>query len=117
MERGGTGFQTMMESYSDCGENKQPGVLIYPGFLDLRLFDRLYEDVKYEVSMTDTERVMEMLSERPWSVKELQSVTKYKSRSRFLEEVLDPLIESGAVYRDGNLKSPRSVIRKGKKEQ
>jgi len=35
MERGGTGFQTMVESYRDCEVEKQPGVLIYPGFLDL----------------------------------------------------------------------------------
>lgn len=35
MERGGTGFQTMVESYRDCEVEKQPGILIYPGFLDL----------------------------------------------------------------------------------
>ena len=114
MERGGTGFQTMMDSYRDCAESKQPVVLIYPGFLDLRLFDKLYEEVRYEVTVSDTDKVMEMVSEYPRSVKELQSVTKYKSRSRFLEEVLNPLLESGAVYRDGNLKSPKAVIRKRK---
>ena len=35
MERGGIGFQTMVESYRDCEVEKQPGILIYPGFLDL----------------------------------------------------------------------------------
>ncbi len=114
MERGGTGFQTMMDSYRDCAESKQPVVLIYPGFLDLRLFDKLYEEFRYEVTVSDTDKVMEMVREYPRSVKELQSVTKYKSRSRFLEEVLNPLLESGDVYRDGNLKSPKAVIRKRK---
>ena len=111
MERGGTGFQTIIESYKDCSEEKQPGVLIYPGFLDLRLFDKLYTEVRYEIEMSDPEKVMEMLREGPRPVKELQAVTRYKSRSRFLEEVIDPLIEDGKIYRDGNLKSPKAKIR------
>ena len=48
MERGGTGFQTMIESYEDCDEQLQPVVSIYPGFLNLRLYDRLYEEKKIE---------------------------------------------------------------------
>ena len=112
MERGGTGFQTMMASYKDCSEDKQPCVLVYPGFLDLRLFDRLYKEVRYDLHMSDSERVLDVVREEPRSVKYLQSLTKYKSRSRFLEEVLDPLIEAGEIYRDGNLKSPKALIRK-----
>ena len=44
MKRGGTGFKTMIKSYEDSPANFQPVVMIYPGFLDLRLFDRLYEE-------------------------------------------------------------------------
>ena len=43
MERGGIGFQTMIESYKNSEEQLQPVVSIYPGFLNLRLFDRLYD--------------------------------------------------------------------------
>lgn len=48
MERGGTGFQTMVYSYSGYPEERQPVVMAYPGFLDLRLFDCLYHEKKPE---------------------------------------------------------------------
>ncbi|MBQ8315366.1 MAG: AAA family ATPase, partial [Lachnospiraceae bacterium] len=113
MERGGTGFQTMIESYSNSADHLQPVVLIYPGFLDLRLFDRFYEDeyiVREELSVT--ERVLELLrTEGPKRMKELQEVTNYKSRSQFLTEVIKPLMEEGRIYRDGNVKSPKALIK------
>ena len=34
----------MIESYEDCDEHLQPVVSIYPGFLNLRLYDRIYEE-------------------------------------------------------------------------
>ena len=113
MERGGTGFQTIVESYKEADETKQPVVLIYPGFLDLRLFDLLYEEKVFngKSDLTDEERVIELLRMGPCSVKDLQAVTHYKSRSNFLHEILNPLIEKGIVYRDGNPKSPSSLIR------
>ncbi len=43
--------------------------------------------------------------------KALQAETHYKSRAGFLKEVLNPLIENGIVYRDGNAKSPTAVIK------
>jgi len=113
MERGGTGFQTMIESYSNSAEHLQPVVLIYPGFLDLRLFDRFYEDeyiVREELSVT--ERVLELLrTEGPKRMKELQEITNYKSRSQFLKEIINPLMEEGVIYRDGNSKSPKALIK------
>ena len=115
MERGGTGFQTMADSYAGSPDNLQPVVMSYPGFLDLRLFDRLYEnpdmteDEKEE--LTDQEKVLAFLrTEGPQQVKELQKVTRFKSRAQFLREVLNPLLESGAVYRDGSPKSPQARI-------
>ncbi|HOT71029.1 MAG TPA: ATP-binding protein, partial [Clostridia bacterium] len=36
MERGGTGFQAIVDGYKDSSQDKQPCVLIYPGFLNLR---------------------------------------------------------------------------------
>ena len=110
MERGGTGFLAMIESYQDCEKERQPGVLIYPGFLDLRLFDKLYEDYDAQNELSDKDKVIELLKDGPKTVKELQSVTKYKSRSTFLEKVLNPLINTGTVYRDGDEKSPSTRI-------
>ena len=63
MERGGTGFQTMIESYEDCDETMQPVVSIYPGFLNLCLHDKLYADTNQAadmVSMSDSERIVEL---------------------------------------------------------
>lgn len=115
MERGGTGFQTMMESYKSCAEEKQPVVMIYAGFLDLRLFDKFYEEngENHQILVeSDRDKIMEILRiEGGKSVKELQEVTDYKSRSSFLKEVINPLIEEGLIYRDGNIKSPRAVMR------
>ena len=112
MERGGTGFQTMIECYKNCSEEKQPGVLIYPGFLDLRLFDILYEEI-IEIDMndiSDKDKVIELLKTGPKSVKDLQSATKCNSRSLFLKKIIRPLIENNYIYRDGNAKSPSTLI-------
>ena len=111
MERGGTGFQTIIESYKDAGEAKQPGVLIYPGFLDLRLFDLLYDTQTVNEDLSDKDKVIELLRVKPCSVKELQAVTHYSSRSTFLSEILNPLLKEGIVYREGNPKSPMSLIK------
>lgn len=115
MERGGTGFQTMIESYSDSAEHLQPVVLIYPGFLDLRLFDRLYEESETYIlheDLSEAQEILELLrTEGPKRIKELQAVTNYKSRSQFLTEVINPLIAEGIIYRDGNTKSPTARIK------
>jgi len=115
MERGGTGFQTMIESYSGSAEQLQPVVLIYPGFLDLRLFDRLYEDSDVYIlhgELSEDQKVLELLrTEGPKRVKELQEVANYKSRSQFLTEIINPLIMEGIIYRDGNVKSPTALIK------
>ena len=104
----------MIECYSGCEEKLQPVVSIYPGFLNLRLYDRLYEKIEtniYDELSGTKKRVLELLqAEGPKHVKELQAVTDYKSRSQFLREILNPLIESGVVYREGNIKSPKSLI-------
>ena len=111
MERGGTGFQTMIESYKDSTEEKQPCVMIYPGFLDLRLFDKLYQTEETFVELSDTEKIIKLLKESPRSAKELQAVTSYKSRSRFLKEIINPLIKDGTIFREGSQKSPTAVFR------
>ncbi len=111
MERGGTGFQTMIESYKDSPEEKQPCVMIYPGFLDLRLYDRMYENETEIQELSDTDKILALLNDGPKSVKELQSATDFNSRSRFLEEVINPLIKSGKIYREGSPKSPTAVLK------
>lgn len=111
MERAGTGFQTMIESYKDSGQEKQPCIIIYPGFLTLKLFDKLYHAEKTSTELSDSEKILASLRESPKSVKELQALTDYKSRSRFLTEVINPLIESNQIYREGNAKSPTAVFK------
>lgn len=115
MERGGTGFQTMMEAYKSSPEEIQPVVSIYPGFLNLRLFDRLYSGETIELDFegyTDAEKVIAIFRmEGPKPVKELQAALHYRSRSQFLNEVINPLMEAGDIYRDGKPKSPTSLIK------
>lgn len=116
MERGGTGFRAMIESYEDCDEHLQPVVSIYPGFLNLRLYDRLYEDDQIEFDydlLSDSKKmIVEILrKEGPKSVKEIQARTKYKSRSQFLAEMINPLMDADIIYRDGNPKSPTALIK------
>ena len=84
--------------------------------MNLRLYDRLYEESEMEVDdelFTDPkELIVEILKkEGPKLVKDLQARTKYKSRSQFLTEVLKPLMEADIIYRDGNQKSPTALIR------
>jgi len=116
MERGGTGFQTMIESYKDSDEHLQPVVSIYPGFLNLRMYDRLYKESVIEVDEEQfsdpKELIVEIIKkEGPKLVKDLQARTKYNSRSQFLAEVLKPLMDADIIYRDGNLKSPTALIK------
>ena len=106
----------MIESYKDSDEHLQPVVSIYPGFLNLRLYDRLYEGSRIEIDdelLSDPkELIVEILkTEGPKLVKDLQARTKYKSRSQFLAEVLKPLMEADIIYRDGNPKSPTALVR------
>ena len=112
MERGGTGFQTIVESYKECEKDKQPGVLIFPGFLDLRLFDILYQsDIELETKdISDKEKALELLKIGDKTVKKLQAILGYKNRGEFLKSVINPLIAEGKIYRDGNPKSPTSKI-------
>ena len=115
MERGGTGFQTMIEAYKNSPEKIQPVISIYPGFLNLRLYDMLYSEEVIELDLegiSNAEKVIAILNmEGPKSVKELQERINYRSRSQFLKDVINPLMESGDIYRDGKPKSPTSRIK------
>ena len=114
MERSGSGFQMMMDSYKDEPDEKQPGVLLYPGFLDLRLFDKLYKDgenTDETVDLSDKEKIVEILKRSPKTVKELQEYTSYKSRSGFLNEIINPLMNDQVIIREGNIKSPTAYIK------
>ncbi len=115
MERGGTGFQTMMEAYKECSLDLQPVVSIYPGFLNLKLYDKLYngESLNLDLdNLSDREKVVAILKmEGPQSIKYLQEKLNYSNRSLFLRKVINPLIESEIIYRDGNAKSPNSLIK------
>lgn len=120
MERGGTGFLTMIKSYECYAKEKQPVVMLYPGFLDLRLFDLLY-DGAYEIEPDrydkEREAVIMALKTGPKTTSKLQEYSRYKSRSTLISKVIDPLIQEGIIERVGNRKSPSSYIRLKKKNQ
>ena len=79
----------MIEAYKSCPEEIQPVVSIYPGFLNLKLFDRLYRDEVIELDLeglTDGEKIMAILKmEGPKPIKELQLSLNYRSRSLILK--------------------------------
>ncbi len=98
-----------------CPDNIQPVVSIYPGFLRLQLFDKLYNGEAIELDLddlSDGDKVIALLKlQGPKTVKELQKLMDYKNRSIFLNKVINPLLEAGGIYRDGKPKSPKSLIR------
>lgn len=113
MERSGTGIQTIMDSYKDEPGERQPCLMIYPGFINLRLFDRLWEnddDNSFSL-LSDSEKVISLLHDGPKFARDLQAVTRYTTRSKFLKEVIDPLLEKGIIVREGNIKSPQSFFK------
>lgn len=114
-ERGGTGFQTMMRAYIGSPDEIQPVVSIYPGFLRLQLFDKLYNDEAIDLdldNLTESEKVIALLRmEGPQSIRELQKKLNYNSRSIFLKEVINPMLDEGKIYRDGKPKSPTALIK------
>ena len=54
--------------------------------------------------------MLELLKIGAKSVKELQTILKYKNRGEFLKTVINPLVEEGKIYRKGNIKSPTALI-------
>lgn len=116
MERGGTGFQTMAKSYEEFDDKFQPCVSVYPGFLNLCLFDVLYQNTIlddlsiFKEKLSTKQQILELLKIGPKSIKELQSATSYKSRTAFLKEVINPLIKENLIYREGNPRSNKSLI-------
>ncbi len=44
-------------------------------------------------------------------VKDLQTELSYTNRTRFLNDIINPLIDSGVIYRDGSTKSPKAMIK------
>ena len=120
MERSGTGIKTIMDSYKNQPSDKQPCLMIYPDFINLRLFDNLNAEEKNAEDplhiLNDTEKVLRLLEDGPKHARDLQKVTKYTSRHRFLVEIMNPLLSDGRVVREGNIKSPQAFFRLTKKD-
>ena len=116
MERGGTGFATIMDSYKDSPSEKQPAVILLPGFLKVCLYDLLYQEGDKEAfSVPDTKEAKAVLDilekEGPSSVSSLQTKAKVTNRNTFLEKYINPLLTSGAILRDGSKYSPKALFR------
>lgn len=111
MERGGTGFQTIMDSYNEFEESKKPVIMIFNGYLLIRLFDLYYlKENKLNIDdivLNDEEKkVISSLKTGQKGIKELQENSKYKSRSKFIEFVISPLINKRLIRKIGKEKSP-----------
>lgn len=50
-------------------------------------------------------------------VKDLQTELSYTNRTRFLNDIINPLIDSGVIYRDGSTKSPKAMIKLAQKRR
>ena len=120
MERSGSGFKTIFDSYKDYGEKLQPAVLCYAGFFVLRLYDVLYDEADLapgspamqseSLRLTPAQRaLLAKLADGPKGIRELQEGTPYSSRSGFMKSVVKPLLEQGVIAREGNEKSKVAV--------
>ncbi len=117
MERSGSGFQTIFDSYKGYDEKYQPSVVCYAGFFVLRLYDVLFDEV--DISQMDftkendnltleQENLISKLADGPKGIKELQEGSPYASRSGFMKAVVQPLLVAGLIERNGNKKSKNS---------
>lgn len=118
MERSGSGFKTIYDSYENATEDKKPVVLSYPGFLIIRLFDLLLtkkiEAVDFDaLTPVDKEkqRVINLLERENLGIKEILNGSTFKSRRYFIVHVINPLIADGTIERVGNLKSRNAFFR------
>lgn len=87
--------------------------MIYPGFLDLRLYDLLYDggyELPYDRYDKRKEIVIEELKKGPKTTKELLECSGYKSRSTLISKIIEPLIDDGIIERVGNSRSPSSYF-------
>ncbi len=118
MERSGSGFKTIYDSYENAAEDKKPVVLSYPGFLIIRLFDLFWVKQKEAVihdALTpidkEKQRVINLLEKENLGIKVILNDSTFKSRRYFIEHVIDPLIVDGTIERVGNIKSKNAFFR------
>lgn len=118
MERSGSGFKTIYDSYENATEDKKPVVLSYPGFLVIRLFDLLWMGQTKVITRDaltpigkEKQRVINLLSKEDLGIKEILNSSPFKSRRYFIEHVINPLISDGSIERVGNLKSKNAFFK------
>ena len=102
-------------SLSGCGKSDGERWNWFSNHDGILQVHRLFRDEAIELdleNLTDAEKVMAILKmEGPKPIKELQMSLNYRSRSQFLNEVINPLMKSGEIYRDGKPKSPTALIK------
>lgn len=118
MERGGTGFETIIKSYDDAPEDRQPVVLSFPGYMILRIFDLNYQEKEKQIEshiddiqLSKNQRtVINYLQVNSATTKELQTICNILSRSYFNKTVIKPLLDANMIERVGDTKSPASYF-------
>ena len=91
--------------------------MLYPDMIDIRLYALSPENAAVEEkipsrgSRSPRALVLSLLKNGPKGTRELQAAAQYSDRNRFLKDVINPLISEGVIVREGNIKSPKSVLR------
>ena len=116
MERSGSGFKAIYDSYSNTEENKKPVVLSYSGFFIIRLFDLLWDEENASNDFTnpidkERQRVINLLRKENAGIKEIQKDSLFKSRKTLYSQVITPLANDGIIERIGNSKSKYAYFR------
>lgn len=116
MERSGSGFKAIYDSYNNVDESKKPVVLSYSGFFIIRLFDLIWNE---EDSLNDftnpidreRQRVINLLRKENVGIKEIQKDSLFKSRKAIYNQVITPLTNDGIIERVGSSKSKNAYFR------
>lgn len=112
MERGGTDFLTIFDSYKSYDNVKQPVIECYEGFITITIYDILTSNFIFNqtinsfVPTVEQKRVIELLKDESKTLLELMNNSKYSSKSAFIKYVIRPLLDNNIITRIGNNNSP-----------
>lgn len=116
MERGGTGFITIFDSYKNF-DVKQPEIRCYEGFVTITLYDILanelmtFKDINSVSLTSEQEKIINYIKDSEKTMSELLSISKYSSKSAFIKYVIKPLLDNNIIIKIGKNNSPITKYR------
>lgn len=119
MEKSGQGFQTIIDSYKEYGDDFIPTYLNYPEYYQLTLFnvspgvkpseearqDAVSHPLANQIS-PDERRILLGCLDSPKSASELLPLTRYKSKVSLLNNIIKPLLSKGLLVKTSKGNSP-----------